>query len=182
MTMSEAEASAVLTADVAQFADGVRHALRREVNDAQFAALVSFAYNVGLGAFRSSSVLKAVNAGDFDAVPRRLQLWVKARGKVLPGLVKRRAAEAALFMSDSALTPDAGFADTGRPDFAGGKPPLQSTTVISGIVAGVAAVLSGGVGAASGASPVVLLLAAAGVAAALWIIRERVLKAREEGI
>ena len=118
----------------------------------------------------------------FDAVPRRLQLWVKSRGKVLPGLVKRRAAEAALFMSDFSVTPDAGLADTGRPEPTDGKPPMQSTTVISGIVAGVAAVLSGGVGAASGASPVILVLAAAGVAAALWIIRERLQKASEEGI
>ena len=49
-----------------------------------FSALVSFAYNVGLGAFKSSSVLKAVNAEEFGAVPQRLQLWVKAGGRHSP--------------------------------------------------------------------------------------------------
>lgn len=88
----------ILARDVEMFALGVAKALRAPVTGNEFSALVSFAYNVGLGAFQRSSVLQAVNAGDREAVPRRLQLWVKAGGKVLPGLVKRRAAEAALFM------------------------------------------------------------------------------------
>ena len=95
MTMSEAEARRVLADDVERFATGVRAALTREVSPQQFSALVSFAFNVGLGAFRASSVLRAVNGGDFDAVPGRLGLWVKARGRTLPGLVRRRAADPA---------------------------------------------------------------------------------------
>lgn len=100
MKISEAEARRILAADAARFADEVRAALTREVSDAQFSALVSFAFNVGGGALRSSSVLAAANAGRFDEVPGRLRLWVKAGGRVLPGLVKRREAEAALFMSE----------------------------------------------------------------------------------
>lgn len=97
MRVSREEAAAILAADVEQFATGVRAAVTVPLSDGQFSALVSFTYNVGLGAFRGSSVLKAVNAGDFAAVPGRLALWVKAGGRTLPGLVKRRAAEAALF-------------------------------------------------------------------------------------
>lgn len=99
MTMSEADARRVLAADVVRFASAVRLCLTREVNGEQFSALVSFAFNVGVGAFRGSSVLRAVNEGRFADVPERLMLWVKAGGTVLPGLQKRRAAEAALFMS-----------------------------------------------------------------------------------
>jgi lysozyme len=97
LRISREEANAVLARDVEKFASGVREAVKVPINDAQFSALVSFAYNVGLGALRGSSVLKAVNAGDFAEVPRRLSLWVKAGGRTLPGLVKRRAAEGALF-------------------------------------------------------------------------------------
>ena len=105
MTMSEAEARRVLADDVERFATGVRAALVREVSPEQFSALVSFAFNVGMGAFRSSSVLRAVNAGDFGAVPDRLALWVKARGRTLPGLVRRRAAEAEMFSAVARPTP-----------------------------------------------------------------------------
>jgi lysozyme len=99
MKISEAEARRILVADAGRIAADVRAALTRELGDAQFSALVSFAFNVGVGAFRGSSVLAAVNAGRFAEVPGRLKLWVKAGGRVLPGLERRRAAEAALFMS-----------------------------------------------------------------------------------
>lgn len=63
----------------------------------QFDALVSFAFNVGNGAFCDSTLLKRLNAGQYDAVPAQLNRWVKAGGKTLEGLVTRRAAEGALF-------------------------------------------------------------------------------------
>ena len=179
MLMSEPTAEKILRSDVEAFAQGVTAELRRDIDDAQFSALVSFAYNVGLGACRSSSVLKAVNAGDFEAVPRRLGLWVKGGGKVLPGLVKRRAAEAALFMGGEG---GSGLADTGVPEPLDGKPASRSTTVISGILAGLAAILSGGLGFGSGQGAVMLALGLVGLAAAAWIIRERLLKSKEEGV
>ena len=94
---SRDKADEVLALDVAKFEAGVAARLTRKLTAPQFSALVSFAYNVGLGAFGKSSVLRAINGGDFAAVPRRLQLWNKAGGRVLPGLVKRRAAEALLW-------------------------------------------------------------------------------------
>ncbi len=101
LQISEADADDILRRDVQQFASGVAGAVKIPLTDQQFSALVSFAYNVGLGAFRKSGVLAAVNTGDFDTVPRRLQVWAKAGGRVLPGLVRRRAAEAALFVSEN---------------------------------------------------------------------------------
>jgi lysozyme len=99
MSITREEATRILARDAAQFANGVARRVHVEISQAQFDALVSFAYNVGLGNFERSSVLKAVNARDFAAVPRRLALWTKAVGKTLPGLVRRRAAEGALFQS-----------------------------------------------------------------------------------
>jgi lysozyme len=104
MVVSEAEAREILAVDAAMFAEGVRTALTREVSPQQFSALVSFAYNVGIGAFRRSSVLKAVNEGRFEAVPERLKLWVKADGRRLEGLARRRQAEAELFATVPAVT------------------------------------------------------------------------------
>ncbi len=179
MRLSEPEAENVLRADVDAFARGVTAELRRDISDAQFSALVSFAYNVGLGAFRSSSVLKAVNAGDFDAVPRRLGLWVKGGGKLLPGLVKRRAAEAEMFIGGDA---ESSRAETGLPESVPGKPAAKSTTVIASLLAGIAAILSGGLGFSAEQGTAMLVLGLAGLAAAAWIIRERLLKSKEEGI
>jgi lysozyme len=182
MTIDRAEAAAILDRDVEMFAQGVAKLIARPVTEQQFSALVSFAYNVGLGNFRKSSVLSAVNAGELDVVPRRFQLWVKAGGRTLPGLVKRRAAEAALFAGE----------DTG--ETAGpvepqeGKSPMRSTTnlaavlsALAGVLSTIAAGLKDTAQAMGGPAVPVLLLVAMGVAT-LWIIRERRRKAREEGV
>ncbi|MBL8790220.1 MAG: lysozyme [Rhizobiales bacterium] len=106
LRISAEEGAAILARDVEHFAAGVAQLVKVPISDTQFSALVSFAYNVGLGAFRASSVLKAVNEGDFPAVPHRLGLWVRAGGKTLPGLVKRRAMEGELFASRPAPPAD----------------------------------------------------------------------------
>lgn len=180
LRMTEEAARRVLAADVERFAAEVRAGLTRELSDAQFSALVSFAYNVGGGGFRASSVLKAVNAGDFAAVPRRLQMWVKAGGKTLPGLVKRRAAEAELFMTQPAREGD----DLPRtPDIPAGKPLRRSTTVLSALVAIVSAILTGLLNGEGGHGAWTSLLTAfPAVAAGGWIIWARLRTAKEEGI
>lgn len=132
------EAGRILAADVARVADAVAPLLARAVSAAQFSALVSFAFNVGIDAFRRSSVLRAVNAGRFAAVPAALKLWVKANGRVLPGLVRRRAAEAELFLSD--VSPEAGRGATGVPKPAIAVPPLGGA-VAGGAAAAAAATL-----------------------------------------
>ena len=165
MTVREAVADRMLREDVRRFAAEVRALLVREVSAAQFSALVSFAYNVGIGAFRSSSVLRAVNAGRLEQVPSRLQLWVKGGGRVLPGLQRRRAAEAELFMSEA--PPNAGRGATGAPASIEAERRMRTAGAVAGgvaIAAGAAQVLPAWVGVAA----VVALLAVAACAAWRW--------------
>lgn len=65
----------------------------------RLAALTDFAYNCGIGALKSSTMRRRVNAGDWGAVPAELAKWVKGGVRVLQGLVKRREAEAGLIAS-----------------------------------------------------------------------------------
>ena len=166
MRISEAEAREILARDVERFAADVRQALTQQLSNAQFSALVSFAYNVGTPAFRRSSVLKAVNAGRFDKVPAALKLWVKAKGRVLPGLERRRAAEVELFMSDA--PPRAGRAEAGVPK----STAQDGHKTAAGAAAGAGAVVV----AASGSVPDWVIVAAllVLVAAAAWIIWTRI--------
>ena len=62
----------------------------------RLAALIDFTYNLGGGNLRASTLRRKVNAGDWTAVPAELRKWVRGGGQVLPGLVARRGAEAAL--------------------------------------------------------------------------------------
>jgi lysozyme len=93
------EAGVLLADDVRRFAAGVEDLLAVKVNDRQFCALVSFAYNCGLGALKTSTLLRKLNEGDHDAVPEQLMRWTKVGGKESRGLRNRRAAEAALWTS-----------------------------------------------------------------------------------
>ncbi|MBE7542275.1 MAG: lysozyme [Bryobacteraceae bacterium] len=90
-------AAALLERDLAVFAAGVARLLTVPVTQNQFDALVSFAYNVGLGNLQRSTLLRRVNVGDVAGAACEFAKWTKAKGVELPGLVKRRAAERALF-------------------------------------------------------------------------------------
>ena len=69
------------------------------VNQNQFDALVSFAYNLGSGALHGSTLLKLVNQSDFDAAANEFPKWNHAGGAVIAGLTRRRAAERELFLT-----------------------------------------------------------------------------------
>jgi lysozyme len=174
MVVSEAEAAEILRRDVEMFARGVRERLARKLSDAQFSALVSFAYNVGLGALAKSSVLRAVNAGDFEAVPRRLALWTKAGGRTLPGLVRRRAAEAALFVSGD------GVVETRVPEVPRAKAVVESKSILAAVAAVVLALLQLALKGAAVGVAVVIVMALIGVM--IFIMRERWLKLKEEAL
>jgi len=73
--------------------------IKVELSQGQFDAIVSFCYNVGMGNFSSSTLLKKLNAGDYEGASNEFPKWNKGAGKVLPGLVRRREAERQLFLS-----------------------------------------------------------------------------------
>lgn len=99
--ITEAQAEQLLKDDLARFEVGVQEVVRPlTLTQGQFDALVSFAFNLGLGSLRSSTLLKKLKAGDVSGASFELQRWVYAGGQKLPGLVKRREAERALFVSD----------------------------------------------------------------------------------
>jgi len=98
---TQEEADARFLDDLGKFADGVDGLVRVALTDNQFAALVSFAYNVGLGALAGSTLLRKLNADDYQGAADQLPRWNKGGGRVLPGLVRRRAAERDLFLSDA---------------------------------------------------------------------------------
>lgn len=94
---TKATADARLAQDVARFADGVRGMVKVPVNANQLGALISFAYNVGLGNLKTSTLLRKLNAGDYEGAKGQFSRWNRAAGKVMRGLTRRRAAEAAKF-------------------------------------------------------------------------------------
>lgn len=98
LTMGEVDA--ILSQDLAKFERGVARLCPASTgHQGQFDALVSFAFNVGLGNLQRSSIRMRYNRGDIEGAADAFLMWTKAAGKVLPGLVKRRNDERALFTS-----------------------------------------------------------------------------------
>lgn len=93
------EAETRLEADVIRFAAGVASAVTGAPSTAQseFDAMVSLAYNIGIGNFQKSTVLRKHKAGDKVGAATAFAAWDKASGHKMAGLVRRRAAEAALY-------------------------------------------------------------------------------------
>lgn len=90
------ECRAMLGNRLAEFSAGVDRCLTRPVPDPSYVAFLSFAYNVGTGAFCGSTLLRKANAGDLRGACDELLRWDRARGVRLPGLTKRRQEERAL--------------------------------------------------------------------------------------
>lgn len=97
--VTQGEALALLEKDIDKFAKGVSESVTVPLNDNERAALVSFAYNVGLANFRRSTLRKKLNRGDREGAAREFRKWRKSKGRVLRGLIKRRDAERLLFLS-----------------------------------------------------------------------------------
>lgn len=96
--ITEEEALFFLRQDVAETEQAVNQYVHVPLTQNQFDALISFTFNVGVGNFRTSTLLKKLNAGDDDGAAREFGRWIHAGGKTLPGLVRRREAERALFL------------------------------------------------------------------------------------
>ncbi len=92
---TQAYADQRLEQDAIKFARGTLLACPQLVGE-RLCAIADFAYNLGLGALRGSTLRRRVNEGDWEAARRELRRWVRGGCRVLPGLVLRREAEATL--------------------------------------------------------------------------------------
>jgi GH24 family phage-related lysozyme (muramidase) len=98
LVWTQAQADSALADDVSRFADGVSALLgSAPTSQGQYDAMVSLAFNVGLGNLKESTLLRLHKEGDYAGAADQFARWRFAAGKELPGLVKRRAAEAALY-------------------------------------------------------------------------------------
>ncbi len=98
-TISEGDALALLQADLETYATCVDNAVTVELKPEQAAALYSLCYNIGCSPFTSSTLLRALNAGDYAGAQAQFAVWNIANGEVSDSLVSRRQSEADLFGS-----------------------------------------------------------------------------------
>ncbi|MFP5338162.1 MAG: lysozyme [Gammaproteobacteria bacterium] len=96
-TITKERAEELLRDDVKRFEGQVLRLVKVPLTQGQHDALVSFVYNLGAGNLSNSTLLRLLNAGDYAGAAAQFNRWNKAGGKVLSGLVRRRAAERALF-------------------------------------------------------------------------------------
>lgn len=98
MTWTQAQADARFADDLAKFATGVEKLVATApTTQAQYDAMVSFAYNCGLEALKTSTLLREHKSGDYESAAGQFPRWNKQAGRVLNGLTRRRAAEAAIY-------------------------------------------------------------------------------------
>lgn len=169
LLITEAEAEKLLMRDLSVSEAGICREVRVELSDNQFAALVSWTFNVGIEAMRKSTLVRKLNAGDYGAVPGELARWNKVKKKVNPGLSNRRAAEAGLwakgaFVSSRSVEP--------------ATPAQGSTALDVSKLGGVAAAAATAAPALTGLSGVhwavgVALVAGAVVLAAVYLLKKR---------
>jgi lysozyme len=99
MTITEQEAEELFQRDLEKFVSAVRDSIHVRISQCQFDALVSFAYNVGVGPFKRSTLLREVNSLRFGAAADEFGRWIYASGGLNGGLVNRRKLEQELFLS-----------------------------------------------------------------------------------
>lgn len=103
--ITQAEADMLFNQDIALFENAVNSLVKVDLSQNQFNALVSFVYNCGIGNFRSSTLLKLLNQGDYKGASKQFLRWNKItkNGKLVPceGLTNRRNAEMEMFLCQS---------------------------------------------------------------------------------
>lgn len=96
--ITQEEADELLSTDLLRYERGVNRLIVVPLSPGQFNALVSFAFNLGLGALQASTLRRVINRREYAEAPAQFLRWVKAGGRTLRGLVRRRRAEALLGM------------------------------------------------------------------------------------
>jgi len=97
--LTEQQAEQLLLSDLKKSENGIKKMVTVDLNQNQFDALVSFAFNLGIGNLQQSTLLKLLNAGKHESAAEQFIRWDKAGGQTLPGLTRRRQAEQKLFCS-----------------------------------------------------------------------------------
>ena len=97
MTITREEADMLLEEDIRSFETSVLSLVEVDLKQCEFDALIAWTFNLGAGNLKSSTLLKRINAKDWNDVPHQIKRWNKAKGTVLQGLIRRREAEALLF-------------------------------------------------------------------------------------
>jgi lysozyme len=97
--IAQEQADQLLQADLARFETAVNGMVSDATTQQQFDAMVSFAYNLGEGSLRQSTLLRMHNSGDYRGAAGQFGRWNHAGGRVLAGLTRRRAAESAVYAS-----------------------------------------------------------------------------------
>jgi lysozyme len=93
----------LLAQDLQGFETGITESVKVPLSQNEFDALVAFAFNIGLMAFKESTLLKELNQGQLQDVPAQLRRWIHSGGQVSRGMVNRREKEVALWNSDGAI-------------------------------------------------------------------------------
>lgn len=97
--ITQAEADEFFRRDISVHEDNVKRLVKVPLTQGQFNALVSFEYNVGYGAFANSTLLRLINAQNYEGASKQFSRWVYVGNKVLEGLIRRRQAETEMFLS-----------------------------------------------------------------------------------
>lgn len=96
-TLTREEVYDIFREDIKRFENNLNKVIKVPINQNQFDALISLAFNIGNGAFNNSTLLRVLNQGNYEEVPNQILRWDKAGGKTLLGLTRRRKAEVELF-------------------------------------------------------------------------------------
>lgn len=134
MRITAERAEDILKHDLRRYESFVEQNVIVALNDCQFAALVSFCYNVGEQAFLRSNLLRKLNEGDYACVPLELQKWNKVHGVLVEGLSNRRCAEAGLWVTEAYIASNYQAVDTGR---SGGKLKMEAIAPIIASLSGL---------------------------------------------
>jgi lysozyme len=141
-TMTREQADERLRTELDSYELAVMQATAGKVNQHQFDALVSLAWNIGIAGMKKSTVVKAHNRGDYQAAARAFGLWNKAGGKVIAGLTSRRALESVLYLKpiDDAAVEERQMPQAVDPETSMAQSGINQAGVVAGGTATVVAV------------------------------------------
>jgi lysozyme len=169
MTITAQEAENILRNDLSGCEAAVERIVTVALNDNQFAALVSFVFNVGEANFKSSTLLRKLNAEDYASVPAELMKWTKANGKRVQGLANRRAAEGGLWVKGAPVESQYVEPEAKPETVTSSLTKPETIATVVGSASGVVAAISGATGPVGYALAAVIVIAA--LVAGYWIIK-----------